>query len=308
VNSMLRKWRVVAKRRKGVVQSRIGSRSGRKRVVGITILIGIGSLVVSNRVHKPNRTIIGDKKVDRQLIHPTKISTMATLMEYEIKKGGRIVSPIASLKVEAFCPGGLIAIHFSFKHFDEACAMNHSMRNPSARKAGKWPFVIMLVALACVATSAAATQVKLMTPSSGSGATGAGNSQVWLTVGQNFIGKTNPVGSETGAELGLWYLLRDTYIVSGVEDIPHTQNQLLRNFPNPFNPSTVVSYNLVAESDVRIDVFDLKGRRVDTLLDQHQSAGQHSLTYQPDNLASGTYFVVMHAGDFRATQRIMLVK
>lgn len=186
--------------------------------------------------------------------------------------------------------------------------MSNTKRKKSTRIAPNWCFVIMLVVLATVATSAVATQLKLMTPSGGSGTTSDGDTQVWLTVGQTFIGKTVPASGEIEAELGLWYMLRDSYIASPVLDIPRARNQLMRNFPNPFNPSTIVSYFLVTDADVRLEVYDLKGRRVDTLLNQHQSAGQHSLTYQPENLASGTYFVLMHAGEFRATQRIMLVK
>jgi len=168
--------------------------------------------------------------------------------------------------------------------------------------------VTMLVVFSLIAQPVWSTQVKLTTPSGGSGTTSSGQVQVWLTVGQGIIGKTEASSGINGAEFGLWYLLRDTQFVSPVADIPQVQNQLMRNFPNPFNPRTNINYSLVEAAEVRIEVYDLKGRRVDTLLHQHQGAGRYSLAYTPDNLASGTYFVLMRAGEFRATQRIMLVK
>jgi len=168
----------------------------------------------------------------------------------------------------------------------------------------------LVVILAClVATASWADQVKVLTRGSGSGSTGNATHQVRLTVGQGVIGKAGGGSGQSGARLGFWELLKQTYVVSPVgEGAPVARNQLFGNYPNPFNPSTRIDFSLVKQTEVRLDVYDLKGRRVETLLRAVKPAGNHSVIYQPRNLASGVYLVLMRADDYRATQRIMLVK
>ncbi len=167
-------------------------------------------------------------------------------------------------------------------------------------------FCLLLLSLLW-AVSASGTQVKLVTPSNGSGSLSSASYQVKLTVGQVASGQSQSVSYIMNT--GFWNMLGSTYLVA-VDDgvFPGLRNQLFKNYPNPFNPSTRISFSLDAEAEVRIDLFDLKGRKVDTLLQEVRPAGPHSITYQPANLASGVYFVLMRAGSFRATQRIMLVK
>jgi hypothetical protein len=83
---------------------------------------------------------------------------------------------------------------------------------------------------------------------------------------------------------------------------------LLQNFPNPFNPSTVISYQLPKAKKVRITVLDILGREVQTLMMGEQSAGYHSVTFQANNLASGVYLYRFQAGEFTQTKRMILLK
>jgi hypothetical protein len=78
--------------------------------------------------------------------------------------------------------------------------------------------------------------------------------------------------------------------------------------PNPFNPSTAISYQLAAFSHVSLRVYDTAGRLVSTLVDNWQEAGSHQVTFDGSRLSSGLYFVKMQAGDFRAVQKMMLIK
>jgi hypothetical protein len=96
--------------------------------------------------------------------------------------------------------------------------------------------------------------------------------------------------------------------VSGVMDLPIYQNQLFQNSPNPFNPSTTIRFTLVQGAPTRIEVYDLRGRRVARLLDKSVSAGAHSLVWQPENLASGVYILRLQAGSFNASSRLVLLK
>lgn len=82
----------------------------------------------------------------------------------------------------------------------------------------------------------------------------------------------------------------------------------LKAFPNPFNPETAISYKLQAKSQVSLKVYNTAGRLVATLVDEIEEAGQHSVTFDGSKLVSGMYFVRMQAGDFKAVQKIVLLK
>ncbi len=165
----------------------------------------------------------------------------------------------------------------------------------------------LVILLLLSAASVLGTQVKKVTPGNGSGTTGCESYQAKITVGQAAIGYCQSASYR--ARIGFWNMLVSTYLVA-VDDsgFPVLHNQLFKNYPNPFNPSTRISFNLKETGKVLLELYDLKGRKVDTLLQEVRPEGSHSITYQPKNLASGVYFVLMRVGSFRATQRIMLVK
>jgi hypothetical protein len=78
--------------------------------------------------------------------------------------------------------------------------------------------------------------------------------------------------------------------------------------PNPFNPSTTISYELPAASYVSLKVYDTAGRLVATLAESWTPAGTHSATFDGSRLASGIYLAKFEAGDFTATQKLVLLK
>jgi hypothetical protein len=78
--------------------------------------------------------------------------------------------------------------------------------------------------------------------------------------------------------------------------------------PNPFNPSTVASFELRVASQVSLKAYDTAGRLVATLVDGWREAGHHQVTFDGSRLASGLYFVKMQAGEFSAVKKMMLVK
>jgi hypothetical protein len=92
-----------------------------------------------------------------------------------------------------------------------------------------------------------------------------------------------------------------------------TRYALLQNSPNPFNPQTVISYEVAASSQVRIRVFDISGRLVATLVDGFVEEGQHTATWNGRTstgaqASSGEYFVLMNAGSHRDKRTIVLLK
>jgi hypothetical protein len=66
---------------------------------------------------------------------------------------------------------------------------------------------------------------------------------------------------------------------------------LLGSYPNPFNPTTTIRYELVEYSEVRLVIYDILGRMVSELVNSHQYEGMHSIGWEPHNISSGTYFV-----------------
>jgi uncharacterized protein (DUF1501 family) len=84
---------------------------------------------------------------------------------------------------------------------------------------------------------------------------------------------------------------------------------LYSNYPNPFNPSTTISYDLPNEADVVLKVYDMLGREVTTLVDARQGAGHHAVPFSSTSgLASGAYIYQIQAGSFRDRKKMMLVK
>jgi hypothetical protein len=83
---------------------------------------------------------------------------------------------------------------------------------------------------------------------------------------------------------------------------------LEQNYPNPFNPSTVIRYQLPVASDVKLLVYDLLGREVARLVDEHKPAGYHEVQFEPSGLASGMYVYRITAGKFVDTKKLVLVK
>jgi hypothetical protein len=83
---------------------------------------------------------------------------------------------------------------------------------------------------------------------------------------------------------------------------------LEQNFPNPFNPRTVVSYQLPVGSDVKLVVFDMLGREVAILVDGKADAGAHQVTFDGGGLSSGVYICRLTAGTFTVSRKMLLAK
>ena len=80
------------------------------------------------------------------------------------------------------------------------------------------------------------------------------------------------------------------------------------NYPNPFNPSTHISFSLPEARKGKLTVYNILGRRVATLVDQRMKAGQHQANFNADNLSSGIYLYHLKAGDYSQMQKMTLVK
>jgi hypothetical protein len=91
------------------------------------------------------------------------------------------------------------------------------------------------------------------------------------------------------------------------EGIP-TNFTLEQNYPNPFNPATKISFSLTESGVATLNVYDVYGRLVRTLVDEHLAAGNYSTTFRADGLASGNYFYHLDFGGQRLSGKMTLLK
>jgi hypothetical protein len=87
-----------------------------------------------------------------------------------------------------------------------------------------------------------------------------------------------------------------------------TRYELSQNFPNPFNPTTMIGYQLPAASHVTLKVYDILGREVATLVDQKQNPGKYGVKFDGSHLSSGVYLYRLSAGSYTATKKLVLLK
>ncbi len=84
--------------------------------------------------------------------------------------------------------------------------------------------------------------------------------------------------------------------------------QLQQNYPNPFNPETIISFTLQNAQPVKLEVYDIQGRVVQTLVEGTVSAGEHRVSFNASNLSSGTYLYRLYAGKEIQTKSMTLIK
>ena len=101
-----------------------------------------------------------------------------------------------------------------------------------------------------------------------------------------------------------------TFAYSETQEVVITSSvyHLAQSYPNPFNPQTRIQYTLPVSNHVHLEVFDLMGRKIQTLVDQVQPAGTHAVLFEAHDLPNGTYVYRLNAGSFSETKTMVLVK
>ena len=104
------------------------------------------------------------------------------------------------------------------------------------------------------------------------------------------------------------YVGQLNYLIELEERLIPDQIILHPNYPNPFNPSTTINYALKERVDVRLEVYDVLGRLVQTLVNEQQDAGWHKVRFDGSSLSSGMYFYRLHAGGELKLGKMTLIK
>ena len=79
-------------------------------------------------------------------------------------------------------------------------------------------------------------------------------------------------------------------------------------YPNPFNPRTMIRFDVPEVSRVELEVYDITGSLVETLLDQKMVPGGHQYSWEPKSLSTGVYFLKLHTANQTFTQKVTYVK
>ena len=98
-----------------------------------------------------------------------------------------------------------------------------------------------------------------------------------------------------------------TDIENEMSEVPKNFD-LRQNYPNPFNPSTQIEFSVAEYSNVTLEVFNIVGQKVATLIDGDMSAGIHEVKFDAGDLPSGTYMYRLEADDYKEVRKMMLVK
>jgi hypothetical protein len=126
--------------------------------------------------------------------------------------------------------------------------------------------------------------------------------------GRRLLGSMNSVRDDEAGDISL-ITQNGTVTVSGDCILPLSQAMRLeQNVPNPFNPTTVIRYELGEESDYTLTLFDAMGRKLRTLEQGHKAAGKHEYVLDASDLPSGVYLYRLDARDFSDTKRMVVSK
>jgi hypothetical protein len=100
----------------------------------------------------------------------------------------------------------------------------------------------------------------------------------------------------------------DLVEVDGAEVFLPSVTELDQNYPNPFNATTNISYSVAEASNVNLEVYDISGRLVETLVEDFQEAGQYTVTWQASGASTGIYFYKLKARKWSQTRRMLLMR
>ncbi len=110
-----------------------------------------------------------------------------------------------------------------------------------------------------------------------------------------------------GYTIKTWEYVDDLGVDSDQTEIPSSIS-LSQNYPNPFNPTTTIPFSMNQAGTVKLTVYDITGRQVETLINQHMNAGSYQPTFNAGHLASGVYFYELNIDGISEVRKMTLIK
>ena len=126
-------------------------------------------------------------------------------------------------------------------------------------------------------------------------------------IGENSGLVYDQIGLNHGDNNGAYWI---SIPITLVEDWTSPANRfvLRQNYPNPFNPVTNISFSISKSDHVQLNIYDITGQLIETLLNHPLSAGEYTVQWNAADLSSGTYFYKIESGDYSMMQKSILVK
>lgn len=142
---------------------------------------------------------------------------------------------------------------------------------------------------------------------SGAGKVSGTTNIINFTIGEAFVGKVSNSGNITS--MGFWNIYQQDVLTSveGEETLP-IEYKLEQNYPNPFNPSTIIKYAVAERSYVVINIYNIAGEEIVTLVNEEKDRGWYEIKFNSNGLASGIYLCRMQAGNYVSIKKMMLLK
>jgi hypothetical protein len=126
-------------------------------------------------------------------------------------------------------------------------------------------------------------------------------------IGQTGIGLSNNASHQ--CHLGFWYsIVVFVPIVEEFENQLPIKYELFQNYPNPFNPVTVIRYSIPVPSKVQIEVFNIRGEKIVTLVNTSKTPGFYEVNFDATNLSSGFYFYYLKTKEFNEVKKMVITK
>ena len=100
----------------------------------------------------------------------------------------------------------------------------------------------------------------------------------------------------------------DPTAIEDMAGIIPLEYKLDQNYPNPFNPSTQIHFGMKKSGDVKIEIYNILGQKVQTLWDGREEAGYHIIKFNAGDLASGLYFYKMETGKYTSIKMMIIMK
>ena len=127
------------------------------------------------------------------------------------------------------------------------------------------------------------------------------------------VGTLNADGKTFAIAAGFYFTGHDSVkgVISssvGVDEAAPAAFAVAQNSPNPFNPTTSISFTLAKAGKVTVDIYNAAGQKVDTVVNTTMNAGNHSATWNASKYSAGVYFYTVKSGDFSKTMKMTLLK